>query len=200
VAGILIHSKDFLGYLSEEYRCLDSSLLIQVPGLKDGIRVNSIVDGFSCDIQRPSENFKDFYSGKEKDYVVRYQIWTSLNGRILSLFGPMAGASNDLSLIDASGLISHLNNLEYVLSDGIYKARDHMLVTKHSQNLPEGPTKELNREFCARRAVVEQTIHKIKVFKYASERSRKYKPSYHGCFLKIIAILVNFNQIYADNF
>jgi len=194
---ILSKSEDFHSYLNKDFRFLDKSLTL--PRI-DGsfFQIFSLVDGFACLINRPQEDFRLYYSRKESDYCVRYQLWVSLSGRILDIFGPLPGTNNDINLLDQSNLLDNLLPNEYILCDGIYSSRNHTVTTLHSQNLPDGPIREMNQRLCALRAAVEQAIGRLRNFSYTRDRNRRYNSFYHSCCLRIIAIFLNCNQIYKD--
>jgi len=170
----------------------DSMMLIDPQG-RD-IIIYSVIDGFPCYIQRPFIDNKLYYSGKEHAYVLRYQLLVTLTGKILSIFGPLGGSNNDLSLLDNSKMLSYVDENEYILGDGIYESRPHFLITKHTQNLQTEEEKKWNQELTSRRSIVENTIAKIKVFQMASVVYRGKDYVEHGEYVRLICCIVNLNK------
>lgn len=45
----------------------------------------------------------------------------TVDGHILGTYGPYQGASNDITLLHASGLMALLNDWERVIADGLFR-------------------------------------------------------------------------------
>lgn len=76
--------------------------------------------------------------GKEKMHVVRYLLGVSIaTGKIVFLYGPFQGASNDLTLINASGFCSLRLPGEWTLGDAIFKCKLFIVLLFNSSRLTE---------------------------------------------------------------
>jgi len=154
--------------------------------------IQSIIDGFCCRIINPQGHTNEYYSGKEKDFSLRYLLGINLKGKIIFLYGGEPGSNNDLNLFDKSNLINSIDENEFILGDGGFRGRVNFVVTQHTQNLEEGTLERLvNTALCSRRAMVEQIIQRIRVFGIAKERYRGKNFGQHSIIIKIICNLVN---------
>jgi len=179
---------------SEEIRSfIDFDIRFLHPALKFQNKIMyMVIDGFPVYIKSTNS---DYYSGKEEDHVYRYLIAVSFIGRIVYFFGPYRGASNDLNVLDDSELLNDLNDNEYVLGDGIYRAREKMVHTEHINDFMTEDEKIKWRALSAFRAIVEQTIQKLKIFNVIGGRWRSKDEKLHGIIMGILCSIVNMNQI-----
>ena len=57
-----------------------------------------VVDTTVIKIQRPSKNSNKFYSGKHKDFVVKVEILTDLDGKIVKISKLYSGRDHDFKI------------------------------------------------------------------------------------------------------
>lgn len=70
------------------------------------------------------------HKGKEHCHVLRYLLAVSITtGRIVFLFGPYQGASNDLTLVHASNFLRAREENEWTLGDAIFRGNVFQTLT-----------------------------------------------------------------------
>jgi len=94
---------------------------------KLGVEVShcvGFIDGTYGSVCRPSVLQQNLYSGYKKGHFLKWQAVTTPDGIIISLFGPVAGRLNDVTLLTQSNLPDIFPPLiphgHYLHADGIY--------------------------------------------------------------------------------
>jgi hypothetical protein len=96
------------------------------------------LDGTLRGIARPSQNQGAAYNGHKRKHGLKYQALTAPNGMIADMWGPMAGARHDASMLRQSELLDRLRALPtdsstsppscyFVYSDPAYPKSDVIL-------------------------------------------------------------------------
>lgn len=131
----------------------------------DGIY--GFIDGSKHMQCRPSKDQEIVYSGHKRGHCCNWQAVVFPDGLILSLFGPVAGSVNDITMLADSGLMNKLNQLNHIngkqysiFGDGGYFMRLGLTVPyKQTVNNPlTGPQKAFNKCMSKLRVCVENSF------------------------------------------
>lgn len=105
------------------------------------------IDGTARPICRPKTHQRLWYSGHKRRHVMKFQSVMSPAGIILHLFGPVEGRRHDASMLDTSGLLPQLDQLNRpahlgggpyaVYGDPAYPLRTHLLCPFADPDTPE---------------------------------------------------------------
>ena len=78
----------------------------------DGIY--AFIDGSKHMMCRPTKDQEVVYSGHKRGHCCNWQALVSPDGLILSLFGPLPGSVNDITMLSDSKLINRLNQIDNI--------------------------------------------------------------------------------------
>ena len=164
IENILIKSRKFS--LPGKKKLLDPSL-----GDRD-----VVVDVMECSIERPSDNQKDFYSGKQKEHTLKIQVLIDRETKQIICLEYGKGRIHDFKIFKNSNI--KLGKTIRIIADkgyqGIVKIH-HLSETPIKK--PRGgkltkEQKQYNRQLNRLRVVVEHVNRCLKIFKILSERYR----------------------------
>lgn len=168
-------------------------LLADTPGLA------VIVDTFEQRVQRPRARAEAdaHYSGKKKQHTLKTQLAVDeRDGRIVDVPPSARGPTNDLALLQDSGLLDRLPDGLGVLGDLAYVG----IATLHPRGAtprrkPRGkprPAQDVlyNTAFARRRVTVEHTIGRLRCYQALSQTDRHHRRN-HTSRTRAVAGLVN---------
>ena len=127
-----------------------------------------IVDTTTIKIPRPSKNPKKFYSGKHKDFVVKFEILTDPTGKIVKISQLYSGPNHDFKIRMNEFKIPRNITL---LADSGYQGyqkihKKTILPTKRTKKKKLSKVeKEQNRKIAKQRIVIEHVFASMKRFK-----------------------------------
>ena len=132
-------------------------------------RIYAFIDGTKQLHARPLINQRILFSGHKRVHCLSWQAVITPNGLISCLFGPLAGSVNDRSLLNQSGLlprlaqIDRINGKQYALyGDAGYYAREQLSVPFSKPT--SWAQKEFNRSMSVLRVSVEHgfaIVHRL---------------------------------------
>lgn len=202
VLMVLIYYRCYISYLQLGiYFNLDESnvcrhfqkiepLLAQVLTIKKDRTLSAtdldrvIIDATEIPIQRPKNKKaqKTTYSGKKKRHTLKFEIFTTLNGKILSVSKCFGGKTHDFSIRKSSEHVpKHVEALVDSGYQGIAKLHANSTVP---YKRPKGGTltdeqKTHNRILASRRITVEHVFACLKKFKILGSVYRNFRRKLH---------------------
>jgi DDE superfamily endonuclease/Helix-turn-helix of DDE superfamily endonuclease len=168
-------------------------LLRETPGLA------VLVDTFEQRMQRPRDRAEadTYYSGKEKRHTLKCQVATDeRDGRIVDLPPSVRGPTNDLALLQASGLLGRLPDGVGALGDlayvGIAALHPRGATPRRKPRGKPRPDQDVayNTAFARRRVPVEHTIARLRSYQALTQTDRHHRRD-HTLRTRAVAGLVN---------
>lgn len=152
-----------------------------------------LIDATEIQIQRPLKNQQKFYSGKKKRHMIKFEIQTDSNGKILNVSKGHSGKTHDFRIRKNSG---HVPRDALVLADSGYQGLQKIhpktvLPHKRRRKLPlTSEQKAHNTAFSSKRVSIEHVFSQLKKFKILGSVYRNFRKKLHLRF-NIIAGIYN---------
>ncbi|KAK7106300.1 uncharacterized protein [Littorina saxatilis] len=125
------------------------------------------IDGTVRPICRPSEIQRELFNGHKRVHGIKFQSIVTPDGLIANLFGPMSGRRHDAALLNASGLLDHMErhyNINgqplCIYGDPAYPQRPHLYRPFLGHNLTP-QQQQFNTDMSSVRQVVEFGFGKV---------------------------------------
>lgn len=157
-----------------------------------------VVDVGESPIQRPKKKQRPCYSGKKKRHTLKTQLIVDKKSKKIICVAVSKGSAHDLKVFRQSRTGIHAGT--QVLADSGYQGIQELhpnctLPIKGSKKKPLGkPEKAHNRQVGSRRAMVEHTIRKLKIFKVLAETYRNRRKRF-GLRVSLIAAIYNYQLL-----
>ena len=174
----------------------------RLPGKKQLVRgfdkpAVVILDVTETPIERPKRHQRQFYSGKQKQHILKCQLVIEpATGRIIcTCFGK--GRRHDFKLFQASGM--HFHPQTQSLQDKGYQGMQTLHANSCLPNKkPRGgkltrQQKVYNRQLARERVVIEHVNRSLKIFRILAERYRNRRRRF-GLRCNLIAALYNYER------
>jgi hypothetical protein len=148
------------------------------------------LDTTDCPIQRPSKEIqRAFYSGKSKKHCLKYEIGVSLvTGQIHWIWGPVGGATHDVTISESSGITHELRPNEYIFADKAYSGQPYFITPIKS---PQTYSDQIyNGIVSSLRQIVENLLDRLKNFECLNTNWR-HDLHLHPIAFKVVCNLVN---------
>jgi DDE superfamily endonuclease len=158
-----------------------------------------LVDSFEQPVQRPKDPAaqRRHYSGKKKRHTLKSQVavdeWT---GELCDIPESVPGPTNDLVLLQASGLLARLPEGVGVITDqgypGITRLHPAAVLPRRKPRCQPRPPEDVafNRALARRRVLVERRIGRLKRYAAVCQPDRHHR-RYHTARVRAVAGLVN---------
>ena len=135
-------------------------------------KVVGIMDGTHCQIEVPTYDEYDYFSGYKGYHTQNYLICVDALGLVIYLNGPYAGRGNDRSAFNQTPFVQHMCSLlsegEIIMADGGFAGPGHILhqfVSNDFKGVTEDQRARMerfNEDFILNRSLVEHCIHRVK--------------------------------------
>ena len=167
--------------------------------LRDFPDLEYLIDATEQRIRRPkgADVQKPYYSGKKKAHTLKTQVTTTPAGRIRHVSPTVPGATNDLTLLRATGLVAQVPSGKTMMDAGYQGIRNDVPAKRveHPHRASRGhpltdAQKAENRVLAKVRIRIEHTLGKMKIFQVLAQVYRHRRDQYHPCFC-IVAGLTN---------
>ena len=141
-----------------------------------------LIDATEIQIQRPSKKQKEFYSGKKKRHMMKFEIQTNAKGKILNISKGYKGTVHDFKIRQTS---EHIPRNATILADLGYKGieKTHpktILPHKRSKKSKlSSEQKAHNRALSSKRVRVEHVFAQLKKFKILGSVYRNSRKKLH---------------------
>ena len=157
---------------------------------KYGLNSSIVVDCTDCPINRPnSDTQKQYYSGKSKRHVIKYQVAINLiDGTIVSVSAGFAGSIHDSTILRSTGLIDALDRGESVIADKAYVGNTWCITPIKGQC--NGDEQLYNYILETLRIKVENVNCRYKNFGCLAQEWR-HPIEYHGIVFSVLSNLIN---------
>ena len=152
-----------------------------------------LIDATEIQIQRPSKKQKNYYSGKKKRHMMKFEIQTDINGKIINISKCYKGTVHDFKIRQMS---EHVPRNATVLADSGYQGFEKIhpkTILPHKKPKKSELTAEQkshNRALSSKRVRVEHVFSQLKKFRILSSVYRNFRKKLHLRF-NIIAGIYN---------
>ena len=152
-----------------------------------------LIDATEIQIQRPTKKQRKFYSGKKKRHMMKFEVITSANGKILNISKGYNGRTHDFKIRKMS---EHLPRDAVVLADSGYQGLQKIhpktiLPHKRRRKCPLSPEQKAhNTALSSKRVAIEHVFAQLKKFKILGSVYRNFRKKLHLRF-NIIAGIYN---------
>ncbi len=154
------------------------------------------LDVTECLIQKPLDYAvqRKLYSGKAGAHTLKYEIGTELKtGLIVWFCGSYPGSVHDSTIIQTSGVLKYLLPGEFIMADKAYIGISACITpVKAPQTDMEH---SWNSVIYQQRAIVENTLSRVKIFGFASKEWR-HRLELHALAMKFVLNVINIDLKY----
>ena len=141
-------------------------------------RKRRLLDAIEIQIQRPTKKQRKFYSGKKKHHMMKFEVITSANGKILNISKGYSGRTHDFKIRKMS---EHLPREAVVLADSGYQGLQKIHPTtisphKRRRKCPLSPEQKAhNTALFSKRVTIEHVFAQLKKFKILGSVYRNFR-------------------------
>jgi len=149
-------------------------------------------DGSTFDMQ------KEYYSGKKKKHILKYQFAVTNNGLIIDVFGPFKGKVHDFTICQESNILNFFQGQTNFFGDMAYIG-DNRIHTPFKGRYLAQWQRDFNKQFGSQRVIVENCIGRLKHFKICKDVFRnKITTDFHPKIIKAISNMSNLNVAFFE--